>query len=71
MKAVAQTTEDALERHGDLVAGLGAIAWASIAVTALPQLATIVAPEAASLFGMLALGRWYRKLRARKDAASG
>lgn len=64
------TTEDVLERHGDLVAGVGAIGWAVVVVTAAPAIGAIVSAEAAGLFGLVALGRWYRKLRARKEASS-
>lgn len=58
--------EDILERHVDLLAGVGAIGWALAAQTILPQLSGLCAPQLAGMFGLLALGRWYRKLRERK-----
>lgn len=52
-------------RDVDLLAGLGAIAWASaaLAVPALAQLAEIVDPKAAAVFAVAALGRWYARKR--------
>lgn len=65
-----QTQEDFLERHVDLAAGIGAIAWGVVTTAALPELATYVAPVVAIPFGVAALTRWYRKLRTRKDAGT-
>lgn len=59
----------------DLIAGVGAGAWAVVAVTALPELATLVAPQVAGAFAVVALGRWYathrKAAKAAKESASG
>ena len=64
-----RTDEDLLERHADLVAGVGAVAWAVAGWTIAPQLVDLCAPVFACGFGLTAVGRWYRKLRARKEVA--
>jgi len=54
----------------DLLAGLGAGAWA-VASQWVPQLATLVDPMVAGGFAVAALGRWYlnnRKPRRKPDA---
>ncbi len=52
-----------LSKFGDLIIGASAIAWA-IAAQSLPSLAVIVSPEAAAAFGLVALGRGARALKA-------
>lgn len=60
----------ALEKHGDLVAGLGAMAWAVASLYAV-KLAALVAPQAAAAFAVLAFGRWYAGTRKRKKGDGG
>lgn len=47
----------------DILAGLGALAWAVVTLTAVPQLGELVSYEAAGAFGLLALARGYSRLR--------
>lgn len=60
----------------DFIAGLGAISFAIaqaiLAQQGIPLLEGTVfemGPGAAATFGMLALGRWYRRARAKQKAA--
>lgn len=50
----------------DLLATLGAGAWAVTAHLWLPELAELVSVEAAGAFALLAAGRWYHGQRRRK-----
>lgn len=42
----------------DLIAGLGAMAWA-IAAQHAPSMGVLASPEVAGGFALIALGRWY------------
>lgn len=60
--------DDLIERHVDLVAGVGAIAWAfGTQLLAVPALADLCSPMIAATFGIGALARWYRKLAKRRQ----
>ena len=60
--------DDIIERHADLLAGVGAILWALGTRTLVPELEQLCSVEFAAGFGLVALGRWFRKLRQRKGA---
>ncbi len=62
--------EDFIERHVDAIAGVAALAWAAATLTIAPQLEQLCAPPIAAVFGLGAVGRWYRKLSLRKAAAA-
>jgi hypothetical protein len=64
-----KTSEDLIERHVDLLGGLGALGWGVLTMTWIPDLAEFVSAQIAIPFGLLALTRWYRKLRTRKTEA--
>jgi len=57
----------------DLLAGLGAIAWAVLGMTVLPELGELMDSKVAGGFGVAALGRWYvvgkKKAKALEAAA--
>ncbi len=53
----------------DLIAGAVAMIWAGLSVTVLPELAKIVHWEAASAFGLMAMGRGYLALKAASDGS--
>jgi hypothetical protein len=53
----------AVQRYVDLVAALGAVGWAVLALY-LPELNEIIDYKAGAGFGVLALGRWYAMMRA-------
>ena len=61
-----KTSEDLLERHVDLLGGLGAIGWGVVAMVWVPDLGQYISAQIAIPFGLVAVGRWYRKLRTRK-----
>jgi len=62
-----KTSEDLVERHVDLLGGLGAIGWGIVAMNWVPGLEEYISAQIAIPFGLVALGRWYRKLRTRKS----
>lgn len=68
--AKVQTAEDLIEQHIDLVGGLGALGFGIVELTWLPQLAEYISPMIVMPFALVALTRWYRKLRERSSTTS-